>query len=160
MAIDVKFTPDQEALRDSIRSYFARRCPTSVVRDLEASDAGYDPAMWREMADLGWLGMTVPEVDGGGGGEFLSLIPLYEEMGRAVVPSPHLDTTVASEVLLTLGSDAQKGELLPAIARGECVVSLALTEADGEIGPESVALEARRDGDGWVLDGVKLLVAY
>src|SRR4051812_12111688 len=160
MAIDVKFTPDQEALRDSIRSYFARRCPTSVVRDLEASDAGYDRAMWREMADLGWLGMTVPEVDGGGGGEFPSLIPLYEEMGRAVVPSPHLDTTVATDVLLALGSDAQKGALLPEIVSGKCVLSLALTEADGEIGRDSVALEATPNGDGWVLDGIKLLVAY
>jgi alkylation response protein AidB-like acyl-CoA dehydrogenase len=160
MAIDVKFSADQEQLRDSIKSYFARRCPTSVVRDLEATEAGYDPAMWREMAELGWLGMTIPEEDGGGGGDFLSLIPLYEEMGRAVVPSPHLDTTVATDVLVALGSDAQKRELLPAIAGGTCVISLALTEADGEIGPASVALEAKKQGDGWVLDGLKLLVAY
>jgi len=102
----------------------------------------------------------VPEVDGGGGGSFLSLIPLYEEMGRAIVPSPHLDTTVATDVLVALGSDAQKGALLPALMRGDCVVSLALTEADGEIGRESIALEATRKGDGWVLDGIKLLVAY
>src|SRR5580658_1580019 len=160
MAIDLQFTTDHEHLRDSVRQYFRRRCPTTVVRDLEATEIGYDPAMWQEMADLGWLGMTVPETYGGGGGGFLALIPFYEEMGRAAVPSPHLDTTVAVELLLAAGSDAQRDELLPVIVGGECVVSLALVGTDGGLGPESITLEASRHGDGWMLDGIALLVAY
>jgi alkylation response protein AidB-like acyl-CoA dehydrogenase len=160
MAIDVQFTPDQDHLRDSARQYFARRCPTTVVRELEASEAGYDAAMWKEMADLGYLGITVPQSYGGGGGGFLSLIPLYEEMGRALVPGPHLETLVATEVLLAAGSEAQRNELLPAIVRGECLMSLALVEADGELGRDSISVEATKQGDGWVLDGIKLLVNY
>jgi 3-oxocholest-4-en-26-oyl-CoA dehydrogenase beta subunit len=160
MAIDFRFASDQDHLRDSVRQYFQRRCPTTVVRDLEESETGYDRAMWQEMADLGWLGMTVPDAYGGGGSGFLTLIPLYEEMGRAVVPSPHLDTTTAVDMLLAAGTDAQRDELLPAIVRGECVVSLALVEADGGLGPESITLHAAKQGDGWVLDGTKLLVAF
>jgi len=160
MAIDLRYSADQDHLRESARSFFAQRCPTTVVRELEETDAGFDPAMWREMADLGWLGVTVPERWGGGGGSFLSLIPLYEEMGRAVVPSPHLDTTVALDVLLTAGNDAQRDALVPEIVHGDCIVSLALVEADGGIDAASIAVEATRDGDGWVLDGVKLLVDY
>jgi 3-oxocholest-4-en-26-oyl-CoA dehydrogenase beta subunit len=160
MAIDLRFTVDQEHLRDSVRQYLQRRCPTTVVRDLEATESGYDPAMWQEMADLGWFGLTVPEQYGGAGEGFLTLLPLYEEFGRALVPGPHLDNTVAADVVLAAGNDAQRDELLPAIVHGSCVVSLALVEPDGGLAPASITLAASRRTDGWALDGVKLLVAY
>jgi alkylation response protein AidB-like acyl-CoA dehydrogenase len=160
MAIDLRFTPDQDDFRDSVRQVLARRCPTTTVREIEDSGAGYDPTMWQEMADLGWLGMTFPEAYGGAGEGFLTLLPLYEELGRAVVPSPHLETTVAADVILTAGTEAQKQSLLPAIANGDCIISLALHETDGGIGPDSIAVQATRDGDGWLLDGIKLLVPF
>jgi alkylation response protein AidB-like acyl-CoA dehydrogenase len=116
--------------------------------------------MWQEMTDLGWLGIAVPEEYGGAGSGFLDLVPLFEELGRAVVPGPHLDTTVAADVLLAAGTDSRRAELLPAITEGRCIVSLALVEPDGGIGPESIALRATPSGAGWVLDGVKLLVAF
>ncbi|MFI5045744.1 MAG: acyl-CoA dehydrogenase family protein [Acidimicrobiia bacterium] len=160
MAIDFSFTPDQVHLRDSARQFLAQRCPTSVVRHLETTDAGYDAAVWREMADLGWLGTTVPERHGGAGAEFLTLVPLYEEMGRALLPSPHLDTTVATDLLVSAGTDAQRSELLPPILAGDSVVSMALVDTDGGIAPESIAVRASTDGNGWILQGTKLLVAY
>ena len=82
MAIDFSFTPDQDHLREAARQFLQQRCPTSVVRELEDTELGYDPAVWREIAGLGWLGLTVPEQYGGAGAEFLTLVPLYEEMGR------------------------------------------------------------------------------
>jgi alkylation response protein AidB-like acyl-CoA dehydrogenase len=161
MAIDLRFTPEQEHLRGAARDYFQRNCPTTVVREVEDGETGFVPGMWAEMARLGWLGIAVPETYGGSGGGFLDLFPLYEELGRALVPSPHLDTAViAVETLLAAGSDAQRDELLPAIVEGRCIVSLALLEANGGFGRSSVTLPATAQGDDFVLDGTKLLVPF
>ena len=87
------------------------------------------------MADLGWLGITIPAEFGGGGGRFLDLYPIYEEMGRFLVPSPHLDTVaVAADVVLAAGTDAQRASLLPRIAAGDLVVIPAVLERDGAFG--------------------------
>jgi alkylation response protein AidB-like acyl-CoA dehydrogenase len=160
MAIDTRWNADQDHLRTAARQFLEARCPTTRVRELEESVLGFDRAMWQEMADLGWLGIAVPEEYGGAGSGFLDLVPLSEELGRAVVPGPFLDTTVAADVLLAAGTDDQRAELLPAITEGRCIVSLALVEPDGGIGPDSIAVRAERSGDGWVLDGIKLLVAF
>jgi alkylation response protein AidB-like acyl-CoA dehydrogenase len=161
MAIDLRFTPEQEHLRAAARDYFARRCPTTVVREVEDGDLGYLPGMWQEMADMGWLGITIPEAYGGAGGGFLDVYPLHEELGRAIVPSPLLDTVaVVADVVLAAGSEAQRRELLPAVAGGACILSLALLEPDGGFGRTSVTLPAAEDGGGFVLDGTKLLVPF
>jgi alkylation response protein AidB-like acyl-CoA dehydrogenase len=161
MAIDLSFSAEQEHLRGAARDYFQRRCPTSVVREVEDSELGYLPDMWREMAEMGWLGIAIPEEYGGSGGGFLDTYPLCEEMGRAIVPSPYLDTVVvAADTILAVGSDTQRRELLPAIADGRCIVSLALLEVDGGFGRSSVTMSATARDDGFVLDGTKLLVAY
>ena len=161
MPIDLSLDQDQQALQRSARDFFERRCPTTLVRAVEAGDLGYVPAMWQEMADLGWLGITVPENYGGTGGTFLDAYALYEELGRSLVPSPHLDTVaVAAETVLAVGTEAQRQELLPAIASGTCIVSLAVVEPSGSFGPKGIALAATASGDDWVLSGTKLLVAH
>src|SRR5262245_14556338 len=104
MAIDFGFTSDQEHLRESAQQFLAQRCPTTAVRELEASVVGDAPAVWSEMAGLHWLGLTVPERFGGAGADFLTLVPLYEELGRALLPGPHLDTTVAADVIVAAGT--------------------------------------------------------
>jgi len=114
------------------------------------------------MAELGWLGITIPEESGGAGGSFLDLYPLCEEMGRHLVPSPFLDTVgVAAAVLVAVGSDAQRREVLPAIAAGGEIVSVAVVEPDGGFGPAAIATTTavERDG-GWLLNGEKLLVSF
>ncbi|HZQ56903.1 MAG TPA: acyl-CoA dehydrogenase family protein [Acidimicrobiales bacterium] len=161
MGIDLALDEHQQLLQRAAHDLFRARCTPEAVRDIEAGDVGYQPALWREMAGLGWLGITFPEAYGGSGGRFLDLYPLYEEMGRFLVPSPHLDTVaVAGDVVLRAGSEAQREALLPAIAQGRCIVSLAALEADGGFGPRSVALPAARVADGYLLTGTKLLVAY
>ena len=161
MAIDLSFTEPQQRLAATAHDWFEQHCPASVVRQVEADGLGYEPGMWQGMADLGWLGITFPTEFGGSGGGFLDLYPLYEEMGRFLVPSPHLDTVaVAGETFVQVGSQAQKERLLPAIAAGRCIVSLAILEANGTFGPGGVSLEATHRGGGYVLRGTKLLVGF
>jgi alkylation response protein AidB-like acyl-CoA dehydrogenase len=161
MAIDLSFAEHQQLVRRSANELFRRRCSPEAVRDTEAGGTGYQPELWREMAGLGWLGITFPEAHGGTGGSFLDLYPIYEEMGRFLVPSPHLDTVaVAGDVIFHAGTGAQRDTLLPAIAEGRCIVSLAALEADGAFGPRSVTLPAERRAAGFTLTGTKVLVAY
>jgi 3-oxocholest-4-en-26-oyl-CoA dehydrogenase beta subunit len=161
MAIDVSLGEDQLLLQQSVAEFLRRRCPPDVVREIEAGAVGYSAELWREMAALGWLGISIPEGYGGAGGSFLDLHPLYEELGRSLAPVPHLDTVVVlGELLAAAGTEAQKQQFLPAIAAGDLVASLAVVEPDGSFGPDGITLSATRDGDAYVLDGVKLLVTY
>jgi 3-oxocholest-4-en-26-oyl-CoA dehydrogenase beta subunit len=161
MPIDLTLDEHQQLLQRSARDLFRRYCTPEAVRDVEAGTVGYQPEVWQEMARLGWLGITFPEEYGGGGGSFLDLFPIYEEMGRFIVPSPHLETvSVAGDVILRAGREEQRQTVLPAIAGGRCVIGLAAVEADGGYGPRSVTLPAEARGDGYVLTGTKLLVAH
>ena len=125
MAIDLSLHEHQQLVQRSANELFRKRCTPEVVRDIEAGRVGYQPEVWREMAGLGWHGITFPEAYGGTGGSFLDLYPIYEEMGRFLVPTPHLDTVaVAGDVILHAGTEAQRDTLLPAIAEGRCIISL------------------------------------
>jgi alkylation response protein AidB-like acyl-CoA dehydrogenase len=160
VTIDLTLDEHQELVQRSANELFRKRCPTEVLRSIEAGGLGYQPDLWREMAALGWLGLTFPEPYGGGG-SFLDLYPIYEAMGRHLVPSPHLDTVaVAGDLILQAGTEAQRETVLPAIADGRCIVAFAAFEADGAFGPRSVRLTAERRGDGFTLTGTKLLVAF
>jgi len=161
MAVDLNLAPHQQTLQQDIHDYFATACPPQVVRDVEASGLGYQPEMWQEMVTRGWLGLAFPEAYGGSGGSFLDLYPLYEEMGRFLVPSPHLDTVaVAGDAILQAGSDALRREVLRAIAGEGAIVSAAILEPNGTYGPAGIAAPASRAGDGFVLHGTKLLVGF
>jgi alkylation response protein AidB-like acyl-CoA dehydrogenase len=161
VAIDLSLDDDQLLLQSSAREFFRRRCPPEIVREIEAGDVGYSPHMWEEMAGLGWLGITYPEAYGGTGGSFLDLYPIYEEMGRFLVPSPHLDAVVvAGETILHAGTDAQRQRVLPAIADGSCIISTAILEGDGSFGPEGIACAASLDGSNYVVTGTKVLVGH
>jgi alkylation response protein AidB-like acyl-CoA dehydrogenase len=161
MAIDLSFTEPQLRLQATAHEYFERRCPTSVVRDVETGGLGYQPDMWQEMAELGWLGITYPDAYGGSGGGFLDMYPLYEEIGRFLVPSPHLDTVVVGgETLLEAGSEAQRLRLLPAVTAARCIISPAILEPNGTFGPGGVNMLATRRNGGYGLSGTKLLVGF
>ena len=140
------------------RQLFEARCPLTTVRELEQSDLGYSPDLWQEMARLDWLGLAVPEALGGPGGHLLDLVALYREMGRTLVPSPHLGTAViAADVLAREGA---RRDLLAALMAGSAIVTPAILEPDAIWGPEGVTLAARRTLDGYQLRGTKLLVEY
>jgi alkylation response protein AidB-like acyl-CoA dehydrogenase len=151
MAIDLTFDPAQLTRQEEARQLFAERCPLSTVRDLEGATPGYDPALWREMAERGWLGWS----------RVLDLYPLYEEMGRFLVPSPHLDTVALSgDLLNSAGTDAQKNQFLPGIAEGRIVVSAATLEPSGTFGPSGLGTTASVQGGEFLVSGTKLLAAF
>ena len=145
-------------LRASAREFLSKESSPKVVRKLMESDSGYDPALWKKIADLGWTALGIPE-QFGGVGTFLDLVVVLEEAGRALLPGPYFSTMgLAVPVLIEAGSEAQKKEVLSAIAKGSARATLAFTESSGGWDASSVRLAARPSGGGWQLDGVKLFV--
>jgi alkylation response protein AidB-like acyl-CoA dehydrogenase len=153
-------TEEQSMLRDQARAWRLDKAPVAAFRRMRdaASPLGYDPALWREMAQMGWAGVIVPEAYGGSDFGLLGLGLILEEMGRSLVASPLLASGLAAACALALGgSEAQKNALLPRIAAGELVATLAVDEGPRHA-PEQIAIRAARAGGGHVLSGTKTLV--
>jgi alkylation response protein AidB-like acyl-CoA dehydrogenase len=162
--MDLELSEVQKMLRKSARDFLQNECPESLVRQMEDDELGYSPDLWRKIADLGWLGIVYPEEYGGSGGSILDMAILYEEMGRAMLPSPHLSTVVLCGLtILNAGSEEQKEELLPQIVNGDLTLALALTEPESSWegkawDAEGVSVRATAEGDDYVIDGTKLFV--
>ncbi|MFC2051530.1 acyl-CoA dehydrogenase family protein [Chloroflexota bacterium] len=162
--MDFSMSEEQEMIKTAARDFLGKECPESFVREMEEDDDGHSPETWRKIADLGWLGLVYPEKYGGSGMSILDLTVLYEEMGRAMFPSPHLSTVVlCGMTILAAGSEEQKADLLPKIANGDLILSLTLTEPqsswDGKAwDAEGVTVTATADGDDYVINGTKLFV--
>jgi alkylation response protein AidB-like acyl-CoA dehydrogenase len=159
--MDLDFTPEQEMLREAVAGVCARYSGLDVVREMEDDPIGYPEKFWEQLAELGLLGMTLPEEYGGSGMTMLDAMVVYTELGRALAPSPHFVSSVISgSALAHAGSDAQKAEWLPRIAAGEAIVTPAWLEPGGGYGPNGVTLAATADGDGWRLSGAKRHVLF
>src|SRR4029450_7534934 len=157
--MDFGFSEEQEMLRKSARDFLAKESPMPYVRKMMEDDRGFTDDLWKKMADLGWMGLILPEEHGGSGLDFVDLIVVLEEMGRVVLPGPFFSTVVLGGVaLLGGGGAALKQEILPKIAAGDIRVTLAQLEPSGRWGADGIALEAKPDGSGYVLDGTKLFV--
>ena len=157
--MDLGLSEEQEMLKKSARDFLQRECPKRLIRQLDDSDEGYSMELWRRMAELGWMGLVFPEKYGGGGQSFLDLAVLLEEMGYNIVPGPFFPTVVLGGLaILMAGSEEQKAEFLPRVARGEIILTLALTEPSASYDAASVKTKAiARDG-GYVVKGTKLFV--
>jgi hypothetical protein len=150
------FSDDQKQLRDQARKFLAEKCSPKAVRVVLDGKADYDRELWKGLAEMGFLGVAIPEEYGGAGAGHLELCVIAEEMGRALAPVPFSSTVyLAAEALLLAGSDAQKQKWLPKIASGEAIGTLALFEGKGSLSPEGIKLDAT----GGVLDGMKKPVA-
>jgi alkylation response protein AidB-like acyl-CoA dehydrogenase len=157
--MDLGLDEQQELLKSFARDFLEKECPESVVREMEEDEKGYSPDLWGKMAEQGWMGLIIPEEHGGVGWGLCELTVLLEEFGRALVPGPFISTVVLGTVpILEGGSDEQKQELLPKIAAGEVIMTLALTEPSAKWDADGVQLEAKKDGSDYVLNGVKLFV--
>jgi len=157
--MDLSFSEEQEMLWKSARDFLANKVPKTLVREMEEDERGYVPEVWKEMADLGWIGLPFPEEFGGGGFSFLDLVVLMEEMGRACLPGPFLSTVVLGGMpVAEWGTDAQKKEILPKLCSGELRMTLALTEPSARYDAQSVQVKATAEGDNYVIDGTKLFV--
>jgi len=160
--VDIKLTEEQAQLQDIASKFMDKHCGFDFVRAMESqSTLGFCPDMWRQFADMGWLGMLIPEKFGGMGMNLLDTVVLLRELGRHICPSPLLFTGVLSaDVIARAGSPRQKAELLPQIVAGEKIYAFAYQEYSRLFRPEHIKLQARKDGDHYVLNGTKLFVEF
>jgi alkylation response protein AidB-like acyl-CoA dehydrogenase len=159
--MNFKLNEEQELIRKNARDFLTEKCPPSLVKDMEQSEEGFASKLWRQMAEMGWLGLAFPEKYGGTGGSFLDLMVLTEELGRVLAPVPFFSTVITGGfLLLEAGSEPQKEKSLPLLATGEPTLAFAFSEADDDWGPASVKLAAVTGGGGdYLLNGAKLFVA-
>jgi alkylation response protein AidB-like acyl-CoA dehydrogenase len=157
--MNLALTEEQEMLKKMAHDFLTDKLPKKVVKEIEESEPGYSPDLWREMAGLGWMGLSLPEKYGGSGMSFLDLAVLLEEMGKACLPGPYFSTVVLGGLTIAdIGSDEQKQEYLPKLASGEKIFTLALTEPSAKYDAAAIQTKATADKDGYILNGTKLFV--
>lgn len=152
------FSEEQAELLEVAQRFCAEKSPVDTVRALLADETGYDPAVWQEMAQLGWLGIAVPEEFGGVGLSLAEVVPVVEQMGRRLMAGPFVSTTLAAQAILHGASEAQKAEWLPALASGT-PATVAFIEPHGDWDMTRLDCTAVRDGDTVTLSGRKVLVS-
>ena len=149
---------EQQMLRDSAKSFIQESSPVSLLRELRDRGEQWSPELWGGMADMGWTGIAIPEEHGGLEFGYVGAGLVFEECGRTLASSPLLSSSfVCSALIAELGDDEQKAALLPAIASGEMIWALALSETD-RFDPAATALTAAADDEGYLLNGNKLHV--
>ena len=157
--MDFSLTEEQEMLRDMARNFLATECPKSLVREMVEDERGYPPELWQKMADLGWLGLVIPEEYGGSGANLFDLAIILEEMGRALLPGPFLSTVVLGGLtLLEAGSNEQKQEFLSRLAKGDLLLTLALTEPSDKYSADGIQTKATQKNGTFYIQGTKLFV--
>lgn len=159
--VEVTFAPseEQDLIRTTARKFLEDRLDVERVRELMMSEDGFDRALWKEMADLGWPGLAIAERHGGAGLGPVEQGVLLEEMGRLVTPGPFFASAVlATTAIQNVATEAQQERLLPDLAVGESIATLALFESPTGWSVGSSGTEARADGDSWVLSGAKRAV--
>ena len=158
--MNFEFSEEQEQLRGSVRAFLDARAPLTYVRDLWDEPRGITAELWSGLAELGVAGLLVPEALGGVGGGMVDVAVVCEELGRVVNPGPYEATAVgAAGLLVDLGTPDDQEALLPAIADGSRVGTVALLEAGRRAEWRAPETTAVADGDGWIVSGTKVHVA-
>lgn len=146
-------------IRSTARQFLTDRLDLEVVRELMMSEDGLEQGLWKEIADLGWTGLAIDENHGGAGLGFVELSVILEEMGRLLTPGPFFASSVlATTAIDESATEEQKASLLPPLASGEMIATLALFEKPRDWGLTRIDTMASRDGDSWVIDGAKQYV--
>ena len=157
--MDFDFNDEQKMLQKGARDFLEKECPKSLVRQMAADERGNPPELWHKMAQLGWLGLIFPEKYGGGGGNIIDMVALEEEMGRACLPGAFFSTVLLGGLfILNNGNEEQKQDLLPKVARGEVILTLALTEPSGSYYATAVETKAVSVKDEYIISGTKLYI--
>ena len=144
------FSEEQEELRNIVRQFLEAKSPSAAVREQMDTEKGFDDAVWSQMSEqMGLQSLIIPEEYGGSGFTYVELTVVLEEMGRALLCAPYFSTVVlAANTLLHSGDDAAKKALLPGIASGETIATLAFTEPNGRWDESGIEATATPDGDG------------
>jgi len=155
------FTEEQELLRAEVRKFLDQNASLERVRIIaEAEDGpGTDPALWARMAELGWVGLNMPEEHGGTGLDLETLLVVLEETGRTLFPSPLISTVIAAKAIERFGTAEQQARWIPGLADGSRIGTFAILERSDTLAPEGVETLAKPDGDELILSGEKLFVS-
>ena len=124
--MDILPSEEEQMLKNVAREFLETEISTAMVREMELDDLGYPPSLWKQMADLGWLGLALPEQYGGQGLPLTYLGLILQEAGRVLAPVPLHSTMVAALTIAEAGSDQQKQDILPAVSDGGMVLTLSL----------------------------------
>ena len=153
------FTEEQELLRQEVRKFLDEQCPIEEVRRIAETPDGYSSEFWKQLAELGWLGLVIPDRYGGSNLGWEELVVMLEETGRSLFPSPLISTTLAAATILDAGNEKQRERWLPRLADGSCIATTALLEENQDLAPSGVQLRSERTADGgFVLHGQKRFV--
>ncbi len=155
--VGITFSEEQAQLLEIAESFSRDKAPIATVRNLIESETGFDNDVWIEMANLGWLGIAIPEEFGGSGLSVAEVVTIVEPMGRMLFATPLVSTSLAAQLLLDAGSASQKADLLPKIAGG-AIAALAMNEEHGDWNVNHITCTGIISGDTVTLSGVKRLV--
>jgi len=159
--MDFGLSEEQQQLKSGAREFLRNECSTAVVRKAMADPEGMPRELYRKMAELGWNGLMIPEQFGGSGLGMLDMAILLAEGGYAAMPGPFLFSSMLAAGALKLGgSEDLKRRWLPALAKGSAIGTLAIVEENDGLAPADLSASARRDGAGYVLNGIKMFVPY
>ena len=157
--MDFRLTEQQELIRETARAFFAKEFPPRRLREVEAQGLEAFLPIYRRMAELGFLGLAVPEDAGGSGGTWLDLALLCEEAGRALIPPVHITSAIlAGQAILVLGTPSQQRDVLPRLLAGERVVAPAHLETENDRRDAMPGTTATPERSGFVLKGRKRFV--
>jgi len=155
--MNFELTQEQQLLADTVKRVIEKDYAFEARKQIVASTQGHSPAVWSTFAELGLLGLPLSEAAGGFGGGAVDMVAVMEALGAGLVLEPYLSTVgLVGRLIDRHGSDAQKSAVLPALVEGSLTLALAHYEAGGRFSNTAVALAARRQGAGWVLDGSKI----
>jgi len=157
MGLDLRLTKSEEILKSTTLDFLQREIPKDTLEALLDSDTGYTESIWEKIVDIGWLGVIIPEAYGGIGYPLTTAGVLFETLGSWPLPGPYFSSGIlGSLIVMEAGSEEQKKQLLPEIANGNIILTLALTEPAYSWAPEDVKTAVRSERDGFTLNGVKL----
>src|SRR5271167_4853869 len=146
-------------LRDAAKRFLADNCPTTYVRKMMADATAHDKDFWKKLVDMGWPSLLIPEQYGGQGGSFLDMTVIAEEAGKVLVPGPFFTAALlGAPLVIEGGSEELKKDILPRMAKGEFIGTLALAEAAGRFDAGGIELKANKRGSDYVISGEKFFV--
>jgi alkylation response protein AidB-like acyl-CoA dehydrogenase len=158
--MDFSFSSDQQLLKNAARAFLDEHMKPATVRLLWDDPRGESDTLWKEIAQLGWLGLALPEEHGGSGLGMVETAILLDELGRAACPGPYWPTVLAATAIALAGSDAQKKRWLPAVATGDARATLALLDGELDWRPAATQTRAEKTATGWALTGRKPFVPW
>ena len=157
--MDFTLSEMQEMLRTSARDFLKVNSPAKFVRQMEADSKGFTDDLWKQMGEMGWMGLNIPEAYGGAGGSFLDMAILLEEMGRYCLPGPFFSTAILGANTILEGTEEQKKKILPEVAAGKMFLTWALFEDRAVITSSDIETSASKLGDDYIIRGTKIFVS-